>query len=698
MRASTDRISALRRMPVTDLAALLERVPALAESLEGGGPLSADGVELRTAAAGAAGPDRSLTHLGIMMASPRGITAAVEALNRLERQLLVLAAVHDGAISRQIAVAEAGEHREIDQAADALASLLLVHRPHEHEDGWLVLRAGVMRHVPFPGVRIYAALAALSPADLEVLLDRLGADDIPHRHEDRRRLVGHLLRTPRVARGLRDELDPEAARVLDVLVDHGRQRVADLGLRPFDPWDRRGGPLHHLVQRGLAGVDLHTQQAFTWLDLQVGLRGRLSDDWPLHPPPVDPRPLADPGAGTPRAIRRLHLLLERWAVEPAPALANGGIGVRPIRTTAKAFGVAEGDVGLLVHLAIDLGVLGETDDGRWAPTAELDALATLSPARQWAAVVAAWRAATTVDERQGLPNRWTGDIAWPPPQVHRTAVLDVLTTLEEGTGVDEATLTELCAWRHPDSLGPAGASSIVQALRVLDLVPATGPVGLTAMARTLLAGGAAAVEQAMGPVAEHVIVQADHSVIAPPGLSPAVAQQLGRIAELESDAGAQIWRITAERVAHALAAGSSRDQLVEFLTAVSSVPVPANVLVTVDDVAARHGRLRAGAIGSYLRCEDPVDLVGAAAVGAAKLRVLAPTVAVSPLARDVLITTLRAKGMLAVAEDAGGTTIPRRRALGQPLEGAGIPESADRAPTDALALAEELLGHRAGRR
>ena len=347
-------------------------------------------------------------------------------------------------------------------------------------------------------------------------------------------------------------------------------------------------------------------------------------------------------------------------------------------------------MGLLTHVAVDLGLLGETDDGRWAPTAGVAPFAAMPPARQWAAMVAAWRESVTIDEKSTLPNRWNGEIVWPSPTVHRTSVLDVLHMLEEGTGVDDDALADLCGWRYPDSLGAEGAGSIIQALRVLDMVPAEGAVGLTVMARALMDGGVAEVTRVMGPTAEHVIVQADHSVIAPPGLSPAIAQRLAAIADLVSDAGAQIWRITAARVGQAMADGLTRDAIVEFLSEVSSVPPPSNVLVTIDDVAARHGRLRAGTVGSYVRCDDPADLAGAAAVSAAKLRVLSPTVAVSPLARDKLIVALRAKGLLAIAEDGDGLAIPPRRTLGTALPDTGIPASTDVTPPDTYALAQDL--------
>lgn len=687
MRTSSDRISALRRMSVPDLAALLGRVPAVVDSMDGRGPLLPPDEGGRRTLVRA---DRSLTHLGVMLSSPSGLLAVIGSLNVLERQLLSLATLHDGVLSREQAVAEAGESRALDQAVDALAQLLLAHPPHEEHE-WLVLRTGVARFVPLPGIRIYDALQSLPGSDLDVLLQRLGAELLPNRHEDRRRLVGHLLRRHEVAEALREELEPEPRRLLERLVEHGSTRVADLGLPPFDPWDRRGGPLHELTRAGLTGVDTSRQMAFAWLDVAYGLRQRMFDTWPLTPPAVEPQPLADPGPRTPRVIRRLQMLLDLWAGDPAPGLAAGGIGVRPIRAAAKGFGIGEGEVGLLVHLAVDLGLLGQTEEGDWAPTPGRVDFARLGVAEQWAALVATWRASGTVDEHAGLPNRWNGEGVWPTPETHRVAVLDVLTTLEEGTGVDAGTLTGLCRWRYPDALGPDGADAIITALRALDLVPPDGPVGLTGLARALLADGAEGAAQAMGPVAEQVIVQADHTVVAPSSLAPAVGSMLAAIAELESDAGAQIWRITARRVAEALADGHTRDEIVAFLTTASSVPVPGNVLVTIDDAAARHGRLRIGTVGCYLRGEDAADLSGAVAVSAAKLRMLSPTVAVSPLSRDAVIKALRVRGVVAAAEDGDGAMLPPRRVSGVALEETGLPEEATATPVDLLDLAAELL-------
>ena len=68
-----------------------------------------------------------------------------------------------------------------------------------------------------------------------------------------------------------------------------------------------------------------------------------------------------------------------------------------------------------------------------------------------------------------------------------------------------------------------------------------------------------------------------------------------------------------------------------------------------------------GAAASYVTTDDPVLLVEAVALKAAKLRQLAPTVAVSRLSRGKLLATLAAKGMMPVAEGSDGATISSRQ-------------------------------------
>lgn len=185
-------------------------------------------------------------------------------------------------------------------------------------------------------------------------------------------------------------------------------------------------------------------------------------------------------------------------------------------------------------------------------------------------------------------------------------------------------------------------------------------------------------------------MQADLTVIAPPDAAPEVIAALHRYADLESTAGARIYRLDEGRLADAVAAGESADDVLAWLTAHSSVPVAQNVDYLVRDVARRHGRLRAGTASSYLRSEDAGLLSRAVGVKAAKLRLLAPTVAVSALARERLLAALRAGGVAAVGEDVAGATELAATLAAAPVGARRGCLPALRAAADPVALARRL--------
>jgi predicted DNA-binding transcriptional regulator YafY len=90
----------------------------------------------------------------------------------------------------------------------------------------------------------------------------------------------------------------------------------------------------------------------------------------------------------------------------------------------------------------------------------------------------------------------------------------------------------------------------------------------------------------------------------------------------------------------------------------------------IDDVARRHGGLRLGAAGCYLRSEDNALLVEVAAdrrLSGLSLRTVAPTVLISPYLVSRVLDELRAAGYAPVQEDSGGgLVIARTRAFRAP--------------------------------
>jgi predicted DNA-binding transcriptional regulator YafY len=83
----------------------------------------------------------------------------------------------------------------------------------------------------------------------------------------------------------------------------------------------------------------------------------------------------------------------------------------------------------------------------------------------------------------------------------------------------------------------------------------------------------------------------------------------------------------------------------------------------IDDVARRHGRLRAGIAQSFVRCDDPALLAEVLASPVAEglvLRALAPTVAISQAPFADVLARLREAGFAPAGEDSSGVIVDLR--------------------------------------
>ncbi|HVL98276.1 MAG TPA: helicase-associated domain-containing protein [Egibacteraceae bacterium] len=696
----------LRAWPAERLAGLLTRVPVLRHALEGHGPLAgvspyglAYPPQLRTG-------HRTIERLATLLSSPIGIDACLASLDRTARDLVTLAVWHGGALSREQALAEVAAcgvdpdaiAPRLDDAAAALAAALLT----EPAAGWVVLRPGVAGVADLPGVLARPSLEQAPSSALQQALRNHGVRRPPSRKQERVDALEALLRDGDAVRAAVQGLSDDARRLVHRLVRDGPQTLRDLGVVAYEPWDRTATPLRELEALCLVGVDYADQECWAWLDVVVALGGGVVPDWP-PPPDVETAAVRDPG-GLPEVIGRLAALVALWRAQPAPALAGGGIGVRPVRAAAKQLGVPAGHVGLLTNLAVDLGLLGQvpagpTGHGRgraaserlaWAPTARAEDFEALPAERRWALLVQAWHDAEDLDETEGLPERLESS-AWYGATVARGALLDLLAELPPGAGLHADDLAAAAAHRYPALLSAPVAANLTEAARALGLVPPDGPVGLTGLGRALL-DGPEALAAALPSPATSFVVQADLSVVAPPDLAPDLGGRLERYAELESAAGARLYRLSETRLAAALDAGERDEDILGFLDAHSTAPLAQNVVYLVRDVARRHGRVRAGACSSYVRSDDPALLSRAVAVKGAELRALAPTVAVSGLPRDTVVAALRAKGLMPVAEDADGLAL--RPTVTAPADGADLPELRERlagCAAHAQLLAAELL-------
>jgi hypothetical protein len=158
-------------------------------------------------------------------------------------------------------------------------------------------------------------------------------------------------------------------------------------------------------------------------------------------------------------------------------------------------------------------------------------------------------------------------------------------------------------------------------------------------------------------------VQADLTVVVPGPPDPALAAELEVVAEHESAGGASVHRVTPASVRRALDAGYSADDLHALFRRRSRTPVPQGLTYLVDDVARKHGGLRVGSAGAYVRSDDEALLTEVLAdrrLEPLALRRLAPTVLSTPYQVGRMLTALREAGYAPVPEDASGAAVLSR--------------------------------------
>ncbi len=158
------------------------------------------------------------------------------------------------------------------------------------------------------------------------------------------------------------------------------------------------------------------------------------------------------------AVATVEELLGLWEAEPPPVLRAGGLGVRDLKRTAAALDVSEPAAAGWIELAYVAGLVasdGEADEV-YAPTPAYDDWLRAAPAERWAALAAAWYAATRtaglVGERdprgRNLAPLGPGLDRGPAPEVRQRA-LARLAELAPGSAPDRDTLRDRLRWERP---------------------------------------------------------------------------------------------------------------------------------------------------------------------------------------------------------------------------------------------------------
>ncbi|HVE96449.1 MAG TPA: helicase-associated domain-containing protein [Pseudonocardiaceae bacterium] len=484
-------------------------------------------------------------------------------------------------------------------------------------------------------------------------------------------------------------------------------------------------PVQRLLARGLLRrVDPGTVE----LPAQVGLA--LRGNQPLGPieqvEPALPRRKRDPSMVDSTAagavldlLRHTEKLLSEWSREPPAALRSGGLGVRDMRRTARQVDVDESTVALLAEVTVAAGLVAGADEGAdgrlWLPTVSVDSWLAARPERRWAMLADAWLELPRLpglagirDDKDRPLTSLSDELRQPRAAVQRRRVLDVFVDLPAGSGIERADeLAAVLAWRAPRRGGRRRDEMVSWTVREATVLGVLALGVLSSPGRALLrdgAGAAAAVlEAALPEPVDHLLVQADRTVVAPGPLKPELAREIALVADVESAGGATVYRVTEDTVRRAMDVGRSATDLHELFRTRSRTPVPQSLSYLIDDVARRHGRLRGGTAAAFVRCDDVAllaELLAHPVAARCGLRRIAPTVLVSPLALGPLLEEIRGAGFAPVAEGADGQVVTldtaERRARVRPSAMRRATVSALPAVPSSQQLAALIRGIRAG--
>ncbi|GLY52012.1 helicase-associated domain-containing protein [Lentzea sp. NBRC 102530] len=449
------------------------------------------------------------------------------------------------------------------------------------------------------------------------------------------------------------------------------------------PLEKADTPVQRLLARGLL---LRRDPGTVELPREIGLA--LRGERPLGPIQVtEPKPKtsalaqtsvdATGGGEALELVRHVENLIASWSAEPPPVLRTGGLGVRELRKVAKDLDVDERRAALLIELVVgaDLAANTEATEPEWVPTTKADVWLAATAEVRWATLANAWLELPRLpaligrrDEKDKLFNPLADEIRRAQAPRDRRWVLETLAAFPKGTAIaNPADLAALLGWRAPRRGGRQRDELVRWTVEEGTAVGVLALGAITAAGRVLLDEGPGHAAKTLGDALpeplDHVLVQADLTVVAPGRLEPDLADEMALVANVESAGSATVYRISEATVRRALDAGRTADDLRELFTQRSRTPVPQSLSYLIDDAARRHGRLRGGAAGSFLRCDDPVlitEVLAHPEAARLELRRIAPTVIVSPVPLADVLDGLRAAGFAPAAEGPDGQVLDLR--------------------------------------
>lgn len=608
-----------------------------------------------------------------------GFNQLFPCLSPLGLRLLQLDRFHRG-VTRELALAEAPDMPP--ELVDAEASNLVIAGLAHLKDGQLRSHSDIARYIPMALPMFEDDASSINTNRLATACRRMGIKPGLTKAE-RAEALQQALRDPDAVAHSLSTAGPEARRMFERIVELttvDRYGFADTdepaGYVPLDRLVREESrdywaasrdlvtafsgrsvstPVGELIERALISTS-HGWGDQLWLYLDVAHTQGLSLGPALVPPPViDGSPVHETPTAPTRVVAQLGDVVAYLGDHPVEGKKSGDrrAPVSTWRSAAKATAIPKELGVLLGGLAADLGLiyaraLPARGRGRkverpvqWlANPRRLAAFGQLDVGTRWLSIVDHWLGGGRDEDAYAN-------------SVKRSVTMSVLASLPDGEAIAVDDFVAFATRRHLALSDVNELKGQLVAAASLGLIGDPEVPGLTAAGRAAIVG-ADAVNQLLGGGARTFLVQPDHSVMAPPDLAPDVAATLMRYADLESEGGASVWRLSARRLAQA-APTTSPEEVQAFLSDGSSVPIPDAVLRFVGDAMGSVSPVTVTEVGCVITAADPVVITDAARHKTAKLTVVAPGVATSPLAASRVRDVLATKGIVLASSVANAT-------------------------------------------
>lgn len=347
-----------------------------------------------------------------------------------------------------------------------------------------------------------------------------------------------------------------------------------------------------------------------------------SEDSAPEPSTTDPNSQASATAvaNVIQTIQDLTELLEELGSEPIQPLMSGGIGVREMNRIARRWGTDSDEVARRLTLAYEAGLVDlgfahpPAGDGPvWAPTEPAMDFLEASLATQWAMLLLGWHASPYAPwHAEALDVRAFQEELLDPNAAHLRQLFPFLFRTPTGATTTTAQLADQL-WRVQPfqawgttaegleaivaesvdlgltALGePTAALSALKLAREAAEARAARSAAAAAHAPDDVSAAeddnddddpvvalAASLDELLPSPVKYLIIQGDHTVMAPGLLASADAAMLRAMAVQESSGIASVWRITKASLQSAFRTGHRSEEVSEFLSTMTPGGLPA---------------------------------------------------------------------------------------------------------------------------